>query len=178
MFSMFSVPGNGAVRKGLAVQQTFIEDLSAPLIVRKGRPSIESVAWSEAWNLDATKTYEDVEREEDLDEAERSLEEQEISERSASEVDWPMWVKDAVREQDVSASKQTPISPLQEESAAQEEQTVERKEAIEEASTEEKHGTAPKQVGCRACLPKSLFASHIRHYAEMKNLLSKHFKVS
>lgn len=153
MFSMFSVPGgSGAVRKGLAVQQTFVEDLSMPITInRKARPSIESVAWSEAWNLDATHTYEDVEREEDLEEAERSLDQEGLSERSASEIDWPIWVKNALHEQDVSAAVQPPISPPKQEPAVQQTASVEPRagaEVVETAITEEQDGSAPGQVGC------------------------------
>lgn len=165
MFSMFSIPGNGAVRKGLAVQQSFLEDLSAPVVIkRKARPSIESVAWSEAWNADATMTYDDIEREEDLEAAERALEDQENSERSASEVDWPIWVRNAlrepdalkvresdapvVREHDVSAERQPIEQSVREpERTVKEARPEQRAAAVEKASAEEAHDKDPEKVG-------------------------------
>ncbi|GAQ83494.1 hypothetical protein KFL_001500240 [Klebsormidium nitens] len=164
MFSMFSIPGNGAVRKGLAVQQSFLEDLSAPVpINRKARPSFESVAWSEAWNADATMTYDDIEREEDLEAAERALEDQDNSERSASEIDWPLWVRNAlhepdapkvrepntpvVREHEVSGQRQPIVqSAYEPERTVKEERPLERTAAVEKGSTEEAHETVPEKA--------------------------------
>jgi hypothetical protein len=74
MFSMVSTPSKGLTRKGVTFQQTFLEDLSLPLVDAERRPSVESVAWSEAWQLDATTNFNDIEREEDLEEAEREME--------------------------------------------------------------------------------------------------------
>lgn len=71
---MVSSPSKGLTRKGVTFQETFLEDLSLPPIDPERRPSVESVAWSEAWHLDATTSFNDIEREEDLEEAEREME--------------------------------------------------------------------------------------------------------
>jgi hypothetical protein len=73
MFSMISTPSKGLTRKGVTFQQTFLEDLSLPPVDAERRPSVESVAWSEVWHLDATTSFSDMEREEDLEEAEREM---------------------------------------------------------------------------------------------------------